>query len=73
MIDYPTYRGTEMFTTNRDLPANIRERLSEAAQSLYRSAFNSAIQWYGEEAKAHQIAWSAVRSQIANLNSTLQG
>jgi len=59
------------YETNRDLPANIRDRLSDAAQSLYRVAFNSAIQWYGEETKAHQIAWSAVRNQAVSLNSAI--
>jgi cation transport regulator len=59
------------YLTNRDLPAHIRDRLSEAAQTLYRFAFNSAMQWYGEESKAHQIAWSAVRNQIVSLNSTM--
>ena len=59
------------YSTNRDLPANIRDRLSEAAQNFYRVAFNSAIQWYGEEAKAHEIAWSAVRNQMFSLNSVM--
>jgi cation transport regulator len=47
--------------TNQDLPLEIRDRLPEAAQDLYRAAYNSAIQWYGEVAKAHQVALSAVR------------
>ncbi len=59
------------YKTNRDLPTSIRDRLSETAQNLYRVAFNSAIQWYGEESKAHKIAWSAVKNQAARLNSAL--
>lgn len=59
------------YQTNRELPAAIRDRLSEAAQTLYRIAFNSAVQWYGEESKAHQTAWSAVRNQAARLNSAI--
>ncbi|MCL6436230.1 MAG: ChaB family protein [Leptolyngbyaceae cyanobacterium HOT.MB2.61] len=59
------------YKTNRDLPANIRDLLSEAAQNFYRVAFNSALQWYGEESKAHQIAWSAVRNQLVSLNSAI--
>lgn len=59
------------YQTNQELPADIRDRLSDAAQHFYRVAYNSAIQWYGEESRAHQIAWSAVRTQIANLNSTI--
>jgi cation transport regulator len=62
--------GTIMvYKTNRDLPVNIRESLPEAAQDVYRIAFNSALHWYGEESKAHQTAWSAVRSQSASPNS----
>ena len=59
------------YKTNWDLPVNVRDRLSEAAQSFYRIAFNSAMQWYGEETKAHQIAWSAVRNQSVSLNSAI--
>ncbi len=60
-----------MLKTNQDLPENIRARLSESDQDFYRVAFNSALQWYGEESKAHQIAWSAVRIQAFSLNSLL--
>jgi cation transport regulator len=61
------------YETNHDLPESIRACLSDAAQEFYRVAFNSAVQWYGEEDKAHRIAWSAVRSQVVNLNSTIVG
>lgn len=60
------------YRTNRELPAAIRDRLSETAQNLYRVAFNSALQWYGEEEKAHHSAWSAVRSQAASLTGKIQ-
>ncbi len=53
-----------MYRTNIDLPASVR-RLSEPVQDLYRAAFNSALDWYGEEAKAHRTAWSAVKNQAA--------
>jgi cation transport regulator len=59
------------YQTNYELPASIRNGLSDAAQTLYRFAFNSAMQWYGEEAKAHKTAWNAVRSQAVSLNSTI--
>ena len=59
------------YLNNQDLPIRIRTRLSEAAQNFYRVAFNSAIQWYGEESKAHQIAWSAVRNQMVSPNSAI--
>ncbi|WP_233747954.1 ChaB family protein [Leptodesmis sichuanensis] len=60
------------YRTNRELPAAIRDRLSEAAQNLYRVAFNSALQWYGEEEKAHHSAWSAVRNQAASLTGEIR-
>jgi cation transport regulator len=57
------------YQSNRELPDSVRDRLSESAQDFYRVAFNSALQWYGEESKAHEIAWSAVRIQAVSPNS----
>jgi cation transport regulator len=54
-----------LYKSNEDLPLEIRSRLSEAYQELYRAAFNSALHWYGEASKAHQVALSAVRMQSA--------
>ncbi|QLE57606.1 ChaB family protein [Nostoc sp. TCL26-01] len=63
-----------LYKSNEDLPADIRTQLSEAYQDLYRAAFNSAIHWYGEVSKAHQVALSAVRMQSAmNKTAVLQG
>jgi cation transport regulator len=59
------------YKTNQDLPLEIRDRLSEAAQDLYRAAYNSTIQWYGEAAKAHKVAISAVRMKSARDLSLL--
>ncbi len=60
------------YKTIRELPIHIRELLPESAQKFYWIAYNSALQWYGEEEKAHQIAWSAVRSQAVSLNSLIE-
>ncbi|GAB1537843.1 hypothetical protein NUACC21_04980 [Scytonema sp. NUACC21] len=54
-----------LYKSNQDLPLEIRTRLSEAYQDLYRAAFNSAIHWYGEAPKAHRVALSAVKMQSA--------
>ncbi|MBD2446283.1 ChaB family protein [Nostoc sp. FACHB-152] len=54
-----------LYKSNEDLPLEIRNRLSEAYQELYRAAFNSALHWYGEASKAHKVALSAVRMQSA--------
>jgi cation transport regulator len=60
------------YKINQELPKEIRDRLSERAQNFYRAAFNSAIQWYGQEDQAHRIAWSAVRNQTVSLNSAIE-
>ncbi|MCM0593767.1 MAG: ChaB family protein [Gloeotrichia echinulata IR180] len=54
-----------LYKSNQDLPLEIRSLLSEAYQDLYRAAYNSALHWYGEAAKAHQVALSAVKMQSA--------
>jgi cation transport regulator len=60
-----------LYKTNQDLPLEIRTRLSEDAQELYRAAYNCAIHWYGETVKAHQVAASAVRMESAKHLSAL--
>jgi cation transport regulator len=60
-----------VYQTNYDLPWEVKNNLSGETAELYQVAFRSALQWYGEEAKAHRIAWSAVRSQAASLNSVV--
>ncbi|BAZ05093.1 ChaB family protein [Calothrix sp. NIES-3974] len=54
-----------LYQANCDLPLEIRSRLSDAEQELYRAAYNSAIHWYGKASKAHQVALSAVKMQAA--------
>jgi cation transport regulator len=54
-----------LYKSNQDLPLEIRTRLSETYQDVYRAAYNSALHWYGEAAKAHQVALSAVKMQLA--------
>lgn len=60
-----------LYLTNQDLPLEIRANLSEAAQDLYRAAYNSAIHWYGEATKAHKVASSAVKMHSARELSVL--
>ena len=54
-----------LYKSNQDLPLEIRNRYSEAVQDVYRAAFNSAIHWYGEAPKAHQVALSALKMHSA--------
>ncbi|WP_017317261.1 ChaB family protein [Mastigocladopsis repens] len=60
-----------LYKSNQDLPLEIRSRLSEAYQDWYRAAFNSAMHWYGEAPKAHQVALSAVKMQSAMHKSVI--
>jgi cation transport regulator len=42
------------------LPDNVKNNLPKHAQEIYKEAFNSAEDQYGEESRAHRVAWSAV-------------
>lgn len=46
-----------------DLPDGVRNNLPRHAQEIYREAFNSAEERYGEENRAHRVAWSAVENR----------
>jgi len=46
-----------------DLPDSVRRNLPEHAQEIYRAAFNSAEDQYGEESRAHRVAWAAVENK----------
>jgi cation transport regulator len=45
-----------------DLPDSVRDHLPRHAQEIYRAAYNSAEEQYGEESRAHRVAWSAVEN-----------
>jgi cation transport regulator len=44
-----------------DLPESVKEHLPKHAQEIFRAAFNSATEEYGEEETAFKVAWSAVK------------
>jgi len=46
-----------------DLPDSVRNNLPKHAQEIYKEAFNSAEEQYGEEDRAHRVAWSAVENK----------
>lgn len=52
------------YDTNADLPPDVRRQLPQAAQDIYRSAFNAAIDNTAddpiEDAYAHNLAWEVV-------------
>jgi cation transport regulator len=45
------------------LPGNVKNNLPKHAQEIYKEAFNSAEEQYGEESRAHRVAWSAVENK----------
>lgn len=57
------------YATVEDLPLSLRHRLPPHAHEIYRAAFNHAFAAnVGErdrEARAHRIAWGAVRRSYA--------
>ena len=60
------------YQTNADLPGNVRSKLTEADQSTFRSAFNSAMDSKGDEAAAFRIAWSAVKKDEHTFKPTAE-
>jgi cation transport regulator len=46
-----------------ELPDSVKNNLPKHAQEIYKEAFNSAKEQYGEESRAHRVAWSAVENK----------
>jgi cation transport regulator len=46
------------------LPDSVKNNLPKHAQEIYKEAFNSAEDQYGEESRAHRVAWSAVENPV---------
>lgn len=59
------------YGVNEELPAPVRNHLPVHAQDIYREAFNHAYAAHaGEadrEARAHMIAWAAVKRSYAKV------
>jgi cation transport regulator len=59
------------YATNADLPASVRGHLPAHAQDIYREAFNHAfaahIREPDHEARAHRIAWAAVKRSYEKI------
>ena len=45
------------------LPDIVKNNLPKHAQEIYKEAFNSAEEQYGEKDRAHRVAWSAVENK----------
>lgn len=52
------------YETLSDLPANVTNVLPKRAQEIFRAAFNSAWEEYGQnEERAFRVAWAAVKRE----------
>ncbi len=50
------------------LPDGVKNNLPKHAQEIYREAFSFAEEQYGEESRAHRVAWSAVEQKYEKNN-----
>ena len=57
------------YADNADLPASVRLHLPAHAQTIFRAAFNHAMDTYGDEARAFRIAWAAVKHRYEKRGS----
>jgi cation transport regulator len=46
-----------------ELPDSVKDSLPHHAQEIFKEAFNSAREEYGEEETAFKVAWSAVKNK----------
>jgi cation transport regulator len=56
-------RSTMPYKQITQLPESVKNNLPKGAQEIYKEAFNSAEEQYGEEDRAHRVAWSAVENK----------
>ncbi len=49
------------YKRNKDLPNSIVENLPAKAQTIFRKAFNNALEYYQNEEQAFKVAWAAVK------------
>ena len=50
------------------LPDSVKNNIPKHAQEIYKEALNSAEEQYGEEDRAHRVAWSAVEQKYEKNN-----
>ena len=49
------------------LSDSVKNHLPKHALEIYEETFNSAEEQYGEEDRAHRVAWSAVEQEIREV------
>jgi cation transport regulator len=59
------------YASNIQLPVGVRRHLPNAAQDIYREAFNHAWATYAgdprQEEIAHRVAWAAVKRKYQKI------
>ena len=50
------------------LPDGVKNNLPKDAQEIYKEAFNSAEEQYGEEGRAHRVSWRVVEQKNESGN-----
>jgi len=50
------------------LPDGVKNNLPKHAQEIYKGAFISAEEQYGEGSRAHRVAWGAVEQKYEKGN-----
>ncbi len=51
-----------------DLPQSVKSNLTRHAREMYRAAYNSAEEQYGEESRAHRVASAVEQKYEKNEN-----
>jgi len=49
------------YSNNNELPKSVKSKLTDHQQTVFRKAFNSALEEYGKESTAYKVAWSAAK------------
>lgn len=56
------------YKINNDLPNPVKNVLPEHAQTIFRKAFNTALDEYNSETSAIKVAWDAVKKVYEKKN-----
>jgi cation transport regulator len=63
ILEQVTKRVEMPYKQITQLPDSVKNNLPKHAQEIYKEAFNSAEDQYGEEDRANRVAWSAVEQK----------
>ena len=57
------------YSSNKELPKQIKDSLPKGAQDIFRGAFNSAVSSGKSEENAFKIAWGAVKRKYRKIGN----